>query len=745
MRIRVVVLSLGLLLQATLAQAQLVENWDEAVQGPMPRWRMGGTPPVDPNQSLLPRVVYPNTGLSVPTSGYIESPPEYWPTEGVIFRYSTSAWAGVVSDCVAALTGDPAHDEVAYVVLSSPGQQTIAQNQFSAAGADMSKVVFIIMSTNSIWLRDYGPHYIWQSNTRSIVDSHYYPERPADNFLPTLLGDDEFTIPTWDIGLYYSGGNFQPGVARTGYVTSLINQDNPLHGEPLIAELYQTYQGIDSLHIFPRLPSSVDATGHIDMWFYLVDDDTVVISEFLPGSNASAIAITDNAATYMAGIGYEVIRVPDHNGFHPQDPQAHFTYANAFRVNDRIFIPSYGDGDHSHDTRDAQALAAWQTAAPEAEIVPIDCYPIIYAAGAIHCIVMQVPRYTDAVPSAHLTSPDGGELLVAGTTHILTWAATDDIKIGAVDLAYSTDGGATFPNVIVSGYPQFGEFDWTVPAAATSEAVVRVTAWDTDGNFDVAVSETTFALADAPQHVYDFSTGAGVDKWAWGYQSQTWSSLDGVRRPAATAIEIETLVAGAYAQIAASDATGSDSDTNRYDAPTPIAGRESTHIFEFIIDEAPADMLDIGILWEGYGDACLQMELYLWDDVEGNWAGSDGLFGENRYFDNFAGNRDEALEAHIRSDFDRYIVGSGKLTLLVYGERQGEESFHDYVAVTVTYMDAAIPGDLDGDGVVGILDFLQLLGEWGACPAPPAECAGDLDGDGIVGILDFLELLANWT
>jgi hypothetical protein len=44
----------------------------------------------------------------------------------------------------------------------------------------------------------------------------------------------------------------------------------------------------------------------------------------------------------------------------------------------------------------------------------------------------------------------------------------------------------------------------------------------------------------------------------------------------------------------------------------------------------------------------------------------------------------------------------------------------------------------DGDGSVGVVDFLALLGEWGAVGAP---C--DFDGDG-VGVVDFLDLLANW-
>ncbi|MCH7799853.1 MAG: hypothetical protein IID28_15635, partial [Planctomycetes bacterium] len=56
----------------------------------------------------------------------------------------------------------------------------------------------------------------------------------------------------------------------------------------------------------------------------------------------------------------------------------------------------------------------------------------------------------------------------------------------------------------------------------------------------------------------------------------------------------------------------------------------------------------------------------------------------------------------------------------------------------------SIIGDLDGDGAVGILDFLALLAAWGPCPAPPADCPADLDGDGVAGINDLLALLANW-
>jgi probable HAF family extracellular repeat protein len=69
----------------------------------------------------------------------------------------------------------------------------------------------------------------------------------------------------------------------------------------------------------------------------------------------------------------------------------------------------------------------------------------------------------------------------------------------------------------------------------------------------------------------------------------------------------------------------------------------------------------------------------------------------------------------------------------------------DSVGLVLTPIERA-PADLDGDGTVGLLDFLMLLGAWGPCPEPcPPACTGDIDCDCTVGIVDFLNLLANWS
>ena len=52
-----------------------------------------------------------------------------------------------------------------------------------------------------------------------------------------------------------------------------------------------------------------------------------------------------------------------------------------------------------------------------------------------------------------------------------------------------------------------------------------------------------------------------------------------------------------------------------------------------------------------------------------------------------------------------------------------------------------MPEDINGDGVVDVLDLLALLGAWGECP----ECPEDVTGDGVVDVLDLLAVLGAWS
>lgn len=55
----------------------------------------------------------------------------------------------------------------------------------------------------------------------------------------------------------------------------------------------------------------------------------------------------------------------------------------------------------------------------------------------------------------------------------------------------------------------------------------------------------------------------------------------------------------------------------------------------------------------------------------------------------------------------------------------------------------AVPGDIDGDGVVGGGDLNRVLLEWGPC-GPGSECEADLNGDGVVDGADQSIVLEHW-
>jgi hypothetical protein len=54
------------------------------------------------------------------------------------------------------------------------------------------------------------------------------------------------------------------------------------------------------------------------------------------------------------------------------------------------------------------------------------------------------------------------------------------------------------------------------------------------------------------------------------------------------------------------------------------------------------------------------------------------------------------------------------------------------------------PGDTNGDGVVNVLDLLNVIVGWGACPTPPAACPNDINDDEVVNVLDLLLVITNW-
>jgi len=340
-------------------------------------------------EKLLPPLEMP-TRFAPPT-GSVYCPPEYAYNEGIFF-----AWEGytdLITIMVVNITiQDP--EATCFVVVDSNSEKNSVTNTLTGAGADMSQVEFVVKVTDTVWIRDYGPRFIFEDGSQAIIDHTYNRPRPNDNALNDYISSS-MGIPQYDIPLTHGGGNFHLFANGEAFMTDLILDENPGLSEADVEQLYLDYQNLD-LTIYPGFPTYFDSTQHIDMWMLPVDDDEIIIGEYSP-STGQPYTISENAVADLIARGYTVHRTPGWNS-----GGTHYTYTNAVVMNDLVFLSTF----NGYSTQNAASLAVFETAFEDKTIVQVNCSNIIHAAGAIHCIVMHMPGIVQSDCPADLTSDD---------------------------------------------------------------------------------------------------------------------------------------------------------------------------------------------------------------------------------------------------------------------------------------------------------------------------------------------------
>jgi hypothetical protein len=111
-------------------------------------------------------------------------------------------------------------------------------------------------------------------------------------------------------------------------------------------------------------------------------------------------------------------------------------------------------------------------------------------------------------PLVALASPNGGESWETGSLQDITWTASDNFGVTAIDLTYSTDGGVTWPQTIAMGLPNSGLYSWSVPDLSNQTVRIRVTAHDAAGFVAVDESAADFGIVGSTSGVVDVALGA---------------------------------------------------------------------------------------------------------------------------------------------------------------------------------------------------------------------------------------------
>ncbi len=432
--------------------------------------------------------------------GLVRTPGEYEPCEGIMMAWEgQNSWLTILAQMARDIT--TIGNAKAIIYVDSINERNSASNTVAALGADMSNVEFVVRSTDTIWMRDYGPRYIYlgtqpdgTGGVRAVVDHTYNRPRPNDNAVPShwsgLRGENRYAIP-----LIHGGGNYhlESGhPAGIGHSTRLIVNENPSLTESQIIDYWSDYQNLDTT-IYTPYPSFVDSTQHIDMWMIMLDDNAIMISEWVNEPTASWAMTSNDAAADFAARGFTVYRVPA-----VRSGGTHYTFTNAVICNDLVLLPSYTNSTAA--THNATALATWQAAYPDKTIRQINAQSLVVFAGVLHCIVMHVPAPSGGTnPAIYLTALNSGEVLEPGAEVELSWLTDDDEGVTTVDLLLSTDGGATFPSTITMGHiAAFGSYDWTVPDIGTTQAVIRVVAHDAESNTGFDETDMVFSIKGTP-------------------------------------------------------------------------------------------------------------------------------------------------------------------------------------------------------------------------------------------------------
>ena len=296
---------------------------------------------------------------------------EFEPMQGVMIRYPL----GIPTSLVAQL----ANNCQVYCIVSS-SYQSQAQSSFQSAGVNMNNVTFVNAQSDSYWVRDYGPWYIFEDRNPAIVDNIYNRPRPNDDNMSGVFANF-WQIPMYGMRLEHTGGNMMEDGRGHGVSDDLVFQENLQDygiDEATVRQKMSDYLGIDPYHV--TIDPQGDYIAHVDCWGKYLAPDKILIAR-LPQSNPR-YPYYEQVAEYFEttdccwGYPYRVYRVDEPGGY------TLAPYTNSLILNKTVYVPLGSNNTYNND-----ALAVYQEAMPGYEIigVPSSGYSGWENTDALHC------------------------------------------------------------------------------------------------------------------------------------------------------------------------------------------------------------------------------------------------------------------------------------------------------------------------------------------------------------------------
>ena len=288
------------------------------------------------------------------------------------------------------------------VLIATPEPEQVA-GQLQAAGIGQERIKIYRIPTNDTWSRDFGPITVLRDQQPYLLDFGFNAwglkfAADQDNQITRRLHEaGAFGATTRLVsGLILEGGSIESDGCGTLLTTSecLLNPNrNPqLTKLQLETELKQLLGADLVLWLEHGFLAGDDTDSHIDTLARLCPAETILYVRCDDPHDEHYPALQQMEAQLKSfrsrsGAAFRLLPLPwPQASYDEEGTRLPATYANYLVINDAVLLPSYAD------PADAAAQAVVAAAFPDREIIPIDCRPLIWQHGSLHCVTMQIPQ-----------------------------------------------------------------------------------------------------------------------------------------------------------------------------------------------------------------------------------------------------------------------------------------------------------------------------------------------------------------
>jgi agmatine deiminase len=295
------------------------------------------------------------------------------------------------------------HEPVNLLVDDAKCEQGV-RNRCNFAGAE--NIRFHQIPTVDSWIRDYGPNFLVNPSGGLAYNDwifnawgNKYEELKKDDSIPVRV-EGFLRVPRFEPGIVMEGGSIEvngAGVVMTTEQCLLNPNRNPELDRDEIEHYLREFLGVQKVLWLAEGIVGDDTDGHIDDIARFVSETTIVCVVEEDPADANYKLLQENLerlkrATDARGRPFDIVTLPmpgvigASNDISPRQlDRLPASYANFYVANNVVLVPIFG---HANDTRVLEIL---QSLFADRYVVGINCEPLVWGMGTIHCVSQQQP------------------------------------------------------------------------------------------------------------------------------------------------------------------------------------------------------------------------------------------------------------------------------------------------------------------------------------------------------------------